>query len=95
MSSPRRAESSAALHPAPAAGTGAGHVEPDEGQAGWRAAADLRREVNQLVARVASRSGEPHSRVHVSLRRAVPGPASASASVEVLEKRRDFLLAQL
>lgn len=78
-----------------AAGTGAGHFEPDEGQAGWRAAADLRREVNQLVARVASRSGEPHSRVHVSLRRAVPGPASASASVEVLEKRRDFLLAQL
>ena len=77
------------------AGAGAGHFEPDEGQAGWRAAADLRREVNQLVARVASRSGEPHSRVHVSLRRAVPGPASASASVEVLEKRRDFLLAQL
>jgi len=77
------------------AGAGAGHFEPDEGQAGWRAAADLRREVNQLVARVASRTGEPHSRVHVSLRRAVPGPASASASVEVLEKRRDFLLAQL
>lgn len=73
----------------------AGRFEPDEGQAGWRAAAELRREVNQLVARVASRSGEPHARVHVALRKAVPGPASASASVEVLEKRRDFLLAQL
>ncbi len=77
------------------AGVGEGHQELDEGRAGWRAAADLRREVNQLVARVASRSGETHARVHVALRRAVPGPASASASTEVLEKRRDHLLAQI
>ncbi|MEH3075147.1 MAG: hypothetical protein PGN11_00470 [Quadrisphaera sp.] len=72
-----------------------GASSPTRGRPAGAAAAELRREVNQLVARVASRSGEPHARVHVALRKAVPGPASASASVEVLEKRRDFLLAQL
>jgi len=78
-------------------GSGAA-VDPeagDGGQASWRAAADLRREVNRLVAQVAARSGEPHARVHVALRKAVPGPASASASQELLERRRDHLLAQL
>ncbi len=69
--------------------------QPTTSEASWRAAADLRREVNRLVARVASRTGEPHARVHVALRRAVPGPASASASQELLERRRDHLLAQL
>ncbi|CAA9417534.1 MAG: DNA or RNA helicases of superfamily II, partial [uncultured Quadrisphaera sp.] len=68
---------------------------PADSEVSWRAAADLRREVNRLVAQVASRTGEPHARVHVALRKAVPGPASASASQELLERRRDHLLAQL
>ncbi len=68
---------------------------PPSTDASWRAAADLRREVNRLVAQVAARTAEPHGRVHVALRKAVPGPASASASAEVLERRRDHLLAQL
>ncbi len=68
---------------------------PRSSEASWRAAADLRREVNRLVAQVAARTAEPHGRVHVALRKAVPGPASASASAEVLERRRDHLLAQL
>jgi superfamily II DNA or RNA helicase len=59
----------------------------------WRAAAELRREVNRLVGLVASRSGQPHAHVHAQLRQAVPGPASASASAEVLERRRDHLMA--
>jgi superfamily II DNA or RNA helicase len=65
----------------------------DPGLAGWRAASELRREVNRLVSVVASRSGQPHARVHAQLRLAVPGPPSASASVELLERRRDHLLA--
>ena len=65
------------------------------GQEGWRAAAALRREVNQLVSQVAARTGAPHAAVHVQLRTAVPGPVSASASVEILERRRDHLLGML
>ncbi|SDQ73169.1 DEAD/DEAH box helicase [Quadrisphaera sp. DSM 44207] len=77
-----------------AGGSGGSAVE-DGGRASWRAAADLRREVNRLVAQLAARTGEPHARVHVALRTAVPGPASASASQELLERRRDHLLSLL
>jgi len=61
--------------------------------AGWRAAGELRREVNRLVSVVASRSGQPHAQVHAQLRQAVPGPPSAAASAELLERRRDHLMA--
>ena len=61
----------------------------------WRAAAALRREVNQLVARVAARTGAAHAKVHSQLRREVPGPASAAAGPDVLEARRDHLLSLL
>ena len=71
-------------------------VGPDTGAAGgWRAAADLRREINQLVARVSARTGRPHATVHSQVRRAVPGPASAAADAEVLAARRDHLLGLL
>lgn len=63
--------------------------------AGWRAAAGLRKEVHQLVARVSARTGSPHAAVHAQLRRAVPGPPSASADVDVLSRRRDHLLGQI
>ena len=59
---------------------------------GWRAAAGLRSEVNSLVGRVAARTGEQHAKVHARVRREVPGPPSAAASVELLQRRRDFLL---
>jgi len=62
------------------------------GNSGWRAAAELRREVNQLVGRVAARTGSPHRQVHAQIRRAVPGPPSAAASADLLELRRDHLL---
>ncbi|MGS0687072.1 DEAD/DEAH box helicase [Nakamurella sp. GG22] len=61
----------------------------------WRAAAALRREVNQLVARVAARTGAAHAKVHSQLRREVPGPASAAAGPDVLQARRDHLLGML
>ena len=74
-------------------------VEPAEpaspAMGGWRAAADLRREVNRLVAVLAARTGVPHAALHAQLRAAVPGPASASASVEVLESRREYLMARM
>lgn len=63
--------------------------------AAWRAGADLRREVNRLVGALAARKGLPHAQVHAQLRRAVPGPASATAPVDVLERRREHLMLQL
>ena len=72
-----------------------GPHEHDDEVAGWRAAAALRREVNQLVSRVAARTGSPHASVHAQLRRSVPGPASAAAGPDLLERRRDHLLGLL
>jgi superfamily II DNA or RNA helicase len=60
----------------------------------WRAAGDLRREINSLVGQLAARTGAPHGVVHGRVRKAVPGPPSAAAPVEVLEARRDWLLEQ-
>jgi superfamily II DNA or RNA helicase len=60
----------------------------------WRAAGDLRREIHSLVGQLAARTGAPHGVVHARVRKAVPGPASAAAPVEVLVQRRDWLLAQ-
>jgi superfamily II DNA or RNA helicase len=62
---------------------------------GWRAAAELRKEVNRLVSVLSARTGTPHGSLHAKLRAAVPGPASASASVELLEARREHLMAML
>jgi len=69
-------------------------TEPGEASA-WRAGADLRREVNRLVGVLAARTGTPHGQVHAQVRRAVPGPASAAAPADVLERRRDHLMALL
>ena len=60
----------------------------------WRAAGDLRREINSLVGQLAARTGAPHGTVHARVRKAVPGPPSAAAPVEVLSARRDWLLEQ-
>jgi DNA-binding PadR family transcriptional regulator len=58
------------------------------------AAGDLRREINSLVGQLAARTGAPHGVVHARVRKAVPGPPSAAAPVEVLASRRDWLLEQ-
>ena len=44
---------------------------------------------------LAARSGASHGQLHAQLRRAVPGPASAAADADVLERRRDHLMALL
>ena len=66
-----------------------------DGTASWRVTVDLRREVNRLVARLAARTGEPHAAIHARIRRAVPGPVSAAAGADLLERRRDHLLGLL
>ena len=67
-----------------------GAADPD--QVSWQDAGALRREVNALVARVAAASALPHAIVHAQVRQAVPGPASSSATAELLARRRDHLL---
>jgi superfamily II DNA or RNA helicase len=61
----------------------------------WREVEALRKDINRLVAQVAARTGRKHADVHVDVRKEVPGPRTASASVEVLLARRDYLLAQV
>jgi superfamily II DNA or RNA helicase len=69
---------------------------PDEHETnGWRDAAELRREINRLVSRVSAKTSTPHAVVHTQLRQSVPGPPSASASVDVLRMRRERLRTML
>jgi hypothetical protein len=70
----------------------AGTAAPSAAAAAWRAGAELRREVNRLVGVLSARLGTPHRQIHAQLRRAVPGPASAAAGTEVLQRRRDHLM---
>ncbi|HEU5265951.1 MAG TPA: hypothetical protein VFU35_04600, partial [Jatrophihabitans sp.] len=81
----------ASATPSPAHDTG----PRSGGPASWRAAAQLRSEVNRLVRVLAARTGGSHAQLHAQLRRAVPGPASAAADASVLEQRRDHLMALL
>ena len=61
----------------------------------WRDLEALRREVHQLVGSFAFHSGRQHGDVHIELRRAVPGPPSASAPLDTLLARRDYLLGKV
>ncbi len=70
------------------------HPDDDAGRS-WRDAAELRREINRLVSRVSARTSTPHAVVHTQLRQHVPGPPSASASVDVLRARRERLRTML
>ena len=70
-------------------------VEPEQEDATWHTAAVLRKEIHGLVGRVAAGRQMPHASVYSKLRAAVPGPPSASASVDVLRRRRDHLLSMV
>ena len=61
----------------------------------WRDTKSLRQDISTLVGRLAARSGRSHAEIHVALRREVPGPGSAQAGVDMLTRRRDWLLGQL
>src|SRR3954467_14551017 len=69
-------------------------VTPEEAPQ-WQQVATLRREVNGLVSQLAARTGQPHAKVHAMARHVVPGPPSAAASVDLLQKRRAYLLREL
>jgi superfamily II DNA or RNA helicase len=71
------------------------HPEDDEVGRSWRDAAELRREVNRLVNRISAKTSTPQAVVHTQLRQSVPGPPSASASVDVLRARRERLRTML
>jgi hypothetical protein len=71
------------------------HPDEDEPGRSWRDAVELRREINRLVSRVAAKTAQPHAVVHTQLRQHVPGPPSASASVDVLRARRERLRTML
>ncbi|MFQ1003503.1 DEAD/DEAH box helicase [Modestobacter sp. SSW1-42] len=71
------------------------HPEEDAVSNGWRDVAELRREINRLVNRIAAKTSQPQAVVHTQLRQSVPGPPSASASVEVLRARRERLRTML
>lgn len=62
-------------------------VRPVEGPAMHEQRAELRRELNSLVAAWHHRTGSPHAVTHTRLRQACGGPAAAQASVEELEAR--------
>jgi superfamily II DNA or RNA helicase len=70
------------------------HPDEDVGPS-WRDAAELRREINRLVSRVSAKTSTPHAVVHTQLRQSVPGPPSATASVDVLRARRERLRTML
>ncbi|WP_328295018.1 DEAD/DEAH box helicase family protein [Kineococcus sp. NBC_00420] len=70
-------------------------AEPEQEDATWHTAAVLRKEIHGLVGRVAAGRQMPHASVYSKLRAAVPGPPSASASVDVLRARRDHLLSMV
>ncbi|WP_299956049.1 DEAD/DEAH box helicase [uncultured Modestobacter sp.] len=71
------------------------HPEEEEAGRSWRDATDLRREINRLVNRIAAKTATPQAVVHTQLRQSVPGPPSASASVDVLRARRERLRTML
>jgi superfamily II DNA or RNA helicase len=78
---------------AAAAGDHADVLEEETPQ--WQQVAALRRELNGLVSRLAARTGQPHAKVHAMARHVVPGPPSAAASLDVLQRRRAHLIREL
>jgi hypothetical protein len=49
--------------------------------------AELRRQLNTLVAAQHHRTNRPHGQIHAELRKLCGGPPSAQASIEQLEER--------
>ena len=70
--------------------SGESHRGP-EPVAPWRLAADLRKSIHGHVSRIARSTGLPHAQIHNDARRAVPGPATADAGPELLQRRLNWL----
>lgn len=50
-------------------------------------AVEIRKDINRLVSRIALKNNLPHAQVHSRVRKAVPGPPSAHAGVDILKDR--------
>lgn len=64
-----------------------GAPKGDEPLAAHRALAATRKELNSLVSAYARKTGQPHSRVHVDLRKTCGGPALEEATSEQVQAR--------
>ncbi|HWC34907.1 MAG TPA: DEAD/DEAH box helicase family protein [Mycobacteriales bacterium] len=60
----------------------------------WQSAAGLRKEIHEMVGRLAVRKNISHAAVHAQLRKAVPSTAKPPGE-DVLAARRDWLMEQL
>jgi superfamily II DNA or RNA helicase len=56
---------------------------------------DLRKEITMMVNKLAVRMGRSHADIHILTRKTVPGPSNAEADLDVLTRRRDWLLGRL
>ena len=74
--------------------TKTGEETPGQVQKARQRAVALKKEINSLVASHAHRTKKSSAQIHREARLAVPGPPTASAPLDVLEDRRDWLLAQ-
>lgn len=54
-------------------------------------AVEIRKEINRLVSRIALKNNLPHAQVHSRAKKAVPGPPTAHAGVEILKDRLAWL----
>lgn len=71
---------------------GADPAAEDPGaQAPWRLTADLRKSIHAHVSRIARDTGRPHAQVHGEVRRAIPGPPTAAAGPDLLQRRLEWL----
>lgn len=64
-------------------------------QSAHEKALSIRREINLLVNRLSVRTGFSQSDIHVAARKQNPGPPNAEANVDLLSRRRDWLLSKL
>jgi hypothetical protein len=71
----------------PAVGTVSAPPPPRRSVSVHERRAQLRRELNGLVAAHHHRTGKPHGMIHAELRKACGGPPTATASTEELEQR--------
>jgi superfamily II DNA or RNA helicase len=52
---------------------------------------ELKKEINRMVSRIALSKGIPHAQVHARAKKAIAGPPTATAPIEVLKSRIEWL----
>jgi len=82
-----RARSTTTPEPAP-------DVEPAPPPVPQESPADVRSDIGALVGKMVAFGAGDHKTVHAQLRAAVPGPNAKDAPLEILQARRDWLLAR-